>query len=78
MTPPLKLVAGPWEQDKIMRTRTLRYGTSRHGFEVTGLETHHAKGYIAVITEPKRIESEPFKFSWQAHKWFLEQARSLV
>lgn len=75
-----KLVVGPWLRDGSTRSRTLRYGGHPHPYEVTGQESQNSEGYHAMVyVRPcGAIQKGPFKFSYQAQAWFLEQARKQV
>ena len=87
MTQPTKLVVGPWQHvNPSERTRTLRYGSKAHGYEVIGSETNYARGYLATITtvtgvkEPKALpmDSGHGKHSYSAHAWFIQTAKKIV
>lgn len=84
MTPPTKLTAGRWVTQKDgTRTRTLTYGSGAHGYAITGREIRNGKTFGVEIDcehKGKRVtaSSHGFQFSYKAHRWFMECAKSIV
>jgi hypothetical protein len=70
-----KLVAGRWSAwQSGQRCRSLTYGSTRHKAQIEGVECHDQRSYQARLGHDVSPE---FRYSYQAHVWFLERARTL-
>lgn len=83
MTAPTSLVLGRWEFSGKTRTRTLRYGSKAHGYEVVGEEMRTPDGIyrVTITSSPfgsNEARSPQYTRSYKAHEWFLTMARMLV